>query len=243
MEQNNLLEVINKLLIVQERDVRMMRCQREIDQIPARGKEIEGEANHLREAALAIKEEHKKLLTEIRKVELEVETIRQNIAKLREQQFQLKSNEEFKALNSEISHMTGEIKKFEDQAIILMEQGEEIQKKEIKARSELTAFEMTIKERLSALDSRKSNLEAEVRQLTSERANITKDIANEHMRVYNRIIENKKDQALVLVENSTCAGCHMHLPAQVICDIKKWSSLVTCSFCGRILYLIAGSLK
>lgn len=243
MEQNNLVEIINKLLIVQERDLRMMRYQREIDQIPARRKEIESEANHLREAALAIKEEHKKILADIRKAELEVETVRQNIAKLREQQFQLKSNDEFKALNSEIAHMTADIKKFEEQAIALMEQDEAIQQKELCARNDLASFEVTIKERISALDIRKSNLEAEVRQLTSERANITKDIAGDHMRVYNRIIENKKDQALVLVENSTCGGCHMHLPAQVICDIKKWSALITCSFCGRILYLIAGSAK
>lgn len=238
MDQNSVSETINTLLIIQERDIRIMRCQREIDQIPQKSKEIEDEANKIRESAQKAKDESKVHQSEVKKIELEIESLRQKVAKLREQQFQIKSNEEFKALNNEISHLNDEIKKTEDQEITFMELVEDAQQKELKAQEDLRAMENTIKDHLLVLNERKTNLEVEVKQLKSDRDNIAKDVANEFMAIYNRIIENKKDQALVAVENGACAGCHMHLPAHVICDLKKRSGLIACSFCGRILYLV-----
>jgi len=238
MDQTSFSDTISKLLIIQERDVRIMRCQREIDQIPQKSKEIEDEAGQMRAAVQKTKEETKLHQSEVKKIELEIESLRQKIAKLREQQFQIKSNEEFKALNNEISHLNDEIKKTEDQEIKFMELVEDAQRKTLKAQAALRVVEDTIKDRLRVLQERKTSLETEIKQLASDRDNIAKDIASEFMAVYNRIIENKKDHALVAVENNTCAGCHMHLPAHVICDLKKRAALIACSFCGRILYLV-----
>ena len=119
-----------------------------------------------------------------------------------------------------------------------MEQVEEAQQREIKAQKDMAIMQTTIQSRLLALDERKTNLEAEILKIKSDRDNIAKDIGKNILAIYNRIIENKGDQALVAVENSTCAGCHMHLPAHVINEIKKRTGLVTCSFCGRIIYLV-----
>jgi len=238
MNENNISEIIDKLLIIQERDVRIMRCQREINQIPLQRKELEGEAGQLQESAQNAKNDCKTHQSEVKKVELEIESLRQKIAKLREQQFQIKSNEEFKVLNKEISLFNSEIKKTEDREIAFMEQVEEAQQREIKAQKDLTAMQATIQSRLLALNERKTNLEAEVLKIKSDRDHIAKDINKDMLAIYNRIIENKGDQALVAAENSNCAGCHMHLPAHIICEIKRGKGLVTCSFCGRILYLV-----
>jgi len=238
MNENNISEIIDKLLIIQERDVRMMRCQREIDQIPLQRKEIESEADQLKESAQNAKNDVKARQSEVKKVELEIDSLRQKIVKLREQQYQIKSNEEFKVLNNEISILNGEIKKLEDKEIAFMEHVEEAQQREIKAQKDMAAMQATIQNRLLVLNDRKTNLEAEVLKIKSDRDNIAKDISKDALAVYNRIIENKGDQALVAAENSNCAGCHMHLPAHIICEIKKKMGLVTCSFCGRILYLV-----
>lgn len=238
MDPSAISETITKLLIIQERDTRIMRSRREIDQIPQKRREIEDEAGQIREKAQNAKNETRGHQSEVKKIELEIESVRQKVARLREQQFQVKSNEEFKALNSEISHLSDEIKKLEDQELVFMELVEDAQQRDSQAQKDLMAVENTFKDRLKALTERKAHLEAEVKQLESDRDNIAKDIAAEFLTVYNRIIENKKDQALVAVENSACAGCHMQLPAHVACDVKKKAGLVACPFCGRILYLV-----
>lgn len=238
MKEHNINETIDKLLIIQERDVRMIQCQREIAQIPRQKKEIECEANKIRDETRNAKNEYKSQQAEIKKIELEIEALRQKIVKLREQQLQIKSNEEFRALNSEITGLNEDIKKMEDQEIGVMEKAENVRQKEAKALHDSAEMDKTIKERLTAVEQRKSNLETEVKQLKADRDLIAKDVAGEFLSVYNRIIENKKDKALVMVENSACAGCHMHLPPHVVCDLKKRTKLVACSFCGRILYLV-----
>ena len=86
---------------------------------------------------------------------------------------------------------------------------------------------------------RKTVLETKVREIKLKRDDLAKDIAGGALRLYNKIIENKQDRALVTAEKSICTGCHMRLPAHVSCDLKKKSALITCSFCGRILYLLA----
>ena len=238
MNENNISEIIDKLLVIQERDVRMMRCQREIDRIPLQRKEIEGEAGQLKGSVQDAKNDSKTHQSEVKTVELEIDSLRQKIVKLREQQFQIKSNKEFKVLNNEISIFNGEIKKTEDKEIVFMEQVEEAQEREIKTQNDMAAMQTTIQSRLHALDERKAALEAEVLKIKSDRDNIAKDIDKDMLAIYNRIIENKGDQALVAVENGICAGCHIRLPVHVINEIKKRTGLVTCSFCSRIIYLV-----
>lgn len=218
--------------------MRIMRCQREIDQIPRAYKETESEAEQMRLAAKTAKDELMAHQSEVKKTELEIESVRQKIAKLREQQFQIKSNDEFKALNKEIVNLNEEIKVMEDREITSMEMAEEARQRESKALENLRATENAIKERLQALGERQAGLETEIRQLQADRDHLAKSIAGDWLLKYNRILENKRDQALVAVENGACAGCRMHLPAQVICDLKKKSDLIACSFCGRILYLV-----
>lgn len=230
--------MIEKLLVVQERDMRILRCQREINQLPRQRQEIENEMKQNRELAQLAKNELKTRQAEIKNIELEIETLRQKIGKLREQQLQLKSNEEFRALNKEISFLNDEIKTLEDREIMAMEQAEEAVGKEADDHKKLEETEKTINGRLRVLDEKKASIEGEIKQLQSDRDLIAKDVAIEYLAVYNRIFENKKDMALVAVENGTCAGCHMQLATHVVYDLKKNDGLVSCSFCGRLLYLV-----
>ena len=43
-----------------------------------------------------------------------------------------------------------------------------------------------------------------------------------------------KDQHKALVGN--CGGCHLNIPPQIQHDAKKSAEVVSCSYCGRILY-------
>jgi len=235
MSQTNINQVIEKLLIVQERDVRVLRCQREIAQIPREKEAIENEINKIREQTQSAKNDVKTRHAEIKKIELEIDALRQKISKLREQQLQIKSNEEFRALNREVAALMDEIRKMEDREIAAMEQVEEARQKELSDQANMLEVEKTIKDRLRVFDDKKSALDAEIKQLQTDRDAIAKDIAHDCLKVYNRIFENKKDRALVAVENSTCTGCHMQLATHVVYDLKKNEGLVSCSFCGRLL--------
>ena len=46
----------------------------------------------------------------------------------------------------------------------------------------------------------------------------------------------RKDKALVPIQDGVCSGCHMKLPPYIIHDAKKRAEMVSCEFCGRLLY-------
>lgn len=236
MEKKNFTEVINQLLIIQERDTRIMRCQVELQAIPRRKQEIAAARDGNRGAADQAKDTLKAKQVAVKQSEVEIETCRQQVAKLREQQFQIKSNEEYKALNNEIGHIQAKMAELEDRALALMEEAERAQTDLARAKTDLDAGETRLAAELQKLDERRRNLEAEIQQIQKEHDALAAPLDAAIIKRYNRVIENKRDAAVVPVENNACGGCHMNLQAQVIQDAKKAANLVFCSFCGRILY-------
>jgi predicted nucleic acid-binding Zn-ribbon protein len=236
MEKQAVLEIIAKLLILQERDNQVVQCQRELDSIPARKKETETWIAAARQALDGAKETLQTRMAANKKLELEIEGCRQQIVKLREQQYQIKSNEEYRALNNEIAHIQKKARELEDQEIEGMEQAELAQAEIAHKNTDMEKDATRIREELQTLETRRSNLEQEVQKIQAERESLAAGIDHVWLARYNYIMDHKKDSALIAIERNACGACHMTLPPQVIHDTRKAEAIVTCSFCGRILY-------
>jgi len=172
----------------------------------------------------------------IHKFEIETETCREQIVKFREQQFQIKSNKEYKILEHEIALVNEQINDIEDREIELLEDIDNAKADVSKASSELEQKLANIKLEMQQLDTRQKNLESEMEQFKSERDKLASEIDKTWLNRYNRIMENKKDIALVAIEYSACSACHIKLPPQVIYNAKRADSVVLRNFCGRILH-------
>lgn len=236
MDKQTVLDVIDKLLVIQERDCRIARCQRELNDIPNLKQNIITRLDQHKAALENSKATIKTRTVAVKQREVEIETLRQQIAKLREQQFQIKSNEEFKVLNREIAVLQENIRGLEDREIELMETVEQARQEENGLKAELAKAEGTVQGEIQQLDERLKNLEGEVQQLQLDRQGLVVGIPEDWLSRYNRVMENRRDVALVGVEKNSCGGCHMKLPPHVLQDIKRADAIITCSFCGRLLY-------
>ena len=236
MDRQTVLDIIDKLLIIQERDCRIARCRRELNDIPNLKQNITVKLDQHKMALKNAKTTIKTQLVAVKQREVEIEALRQQIAKLREQQFKIKSNEEFKILNREIAVLQEKIRGLEDREIELMETVEQARLEDDGLKTELAKAEGAVNGEFQRFDERLKNLEAEVQQLLLDRQDLVVGIPEDWLSRYNRIMENRKDVALVSVEKNTCGGCHMKLPPHVLQDIKRADAIITCSFCGRLLY-------
>ena len=236
MDRQIVRDIIDKLLIIQERDCRIARCRRELNDIPNLKQNIAVKLDQHKMALKNAKTTIKTRLVAVKQREVEIETLRQQIAKLREQQFQIKSNEEFKVLNREIAVLQEKIRSLEDREIELMETVEQARLEDDGLKAELAKAEGAVNGEFQRFDERLKNLEAEVQQLLLDRQDLVVGIPEDWLSRYNRVMENRKDVALVSVEKNTCGGCHMKLPPHVLQDIKRADAIITCSFCGRLLY-------
>ena len=236
MDRQTVLDIIDKLLIIQERDCRIARCRRELNDIPNLKQNIAVKLDQHKMALKNAKTTIKTQLVAVKQREVEIETLRQQIAKLREQQFKIKSNEEFKILNREIAVLQEKIRGLEDREIELMETVEQARLEDDGLKAELAKAEGAVNGEFQRFDERLKNLEAEVQQLLLDRQDLVVGIPEDWLSRYNRVMENRKDVALVSVKKNTCGGCHMKLPPHVLQDIKRADAIITCSFCGRLLY-------
>lgn len=238
MDKQPVRAIIDKLLIVQERDGRIDRCRQELSTIPNQKQNLEAKLTEQRSALEKAQATLKARLAAIKNAEVEIETIRQQVAKLREQQFQIKSNEEFKVLNKEISGLQEKIKLLEDRELELMEAAELAQRDSENLKTQLGSAEKNARSECQALDERHKNLEAEIQQLDRDRQDLISSqvIPEDWLSRYTRVWENRRDVALVSLNSHACAGCHMTLPPHIIQEIKHAEGITTCSFCGRLLY-------
>src|SRR5688572_17324813 len=123
-----MLEVIEKLLVLQDRDRHIKRVQDELARIGPEREQLQSRLTTGQNALDAAKLKVKQIETNRKKLELEVEAKKELINKYSLQQFQTKKNEEYRALAHEIEMCKEAIVKLDDQQIELMEQIEAAQK-------------------------------------------------------------------------------------------------------------------
>ncbi|HMO05661.1 MAG TPA: C4-type zinc ribbon domain-containing protein [Kiritimatiellia bacterium] len=230
------MTTLEKLLVLQDRDRKLRQLLQETRDIPARKQLIESRLKANRDALHLAQENLKKNLASIKSVELEIESVKDTIKKYRGQQGQIKSNDQYRALEREIREQLGRVRELEEREIVLMEETETLKKVVTEREGALQQDDSAVQGDLKVLDERLANLQGEIEQARKNREGLTDGIDDSWLSRYSRIFNNKGDYALVPVENGTCGGCHMKVPPQLVQDAKRGDAMVSCSYCGRLLY-------
>ena len=231
-----MLDSIEKLLILQDRDRKINRVQQELAQIAPERESLRAKAGSTQSQLDAAKTRVKQIESERKQRDLEVEAKKSQIEKYANQQLQTRKNEEYKALAHEIEMAKDAIFRIEDQEIALMEQAEVAQKEVIRATLEANEAKKLADTQIAELGQREENFKKELAALQSGRAELASAVDEVARSRYDRILKSKGDNAVVGIDHGVCGGCHMKLQQQLIVMCQAQKELVTCSSCGRILY-------
>ena len=233
---DSMLEIIEKLLVLQERDRRIVRVSQELAHISPERESLRAKAATTQSSLEAAKLRVKQIETERKQRDLEIESKKTQIERYLNQQLQTRKNEEYKALTHEIEMAKEAIFKIEDVQIGLMEQAEAAQKDVARASAEATAAKQLLDDQISQLNQREANLKKELAELQANRVTLAGAVDDSTRSRYERLFKNKGENVVVGIEHSACGGCHMKLPAQVITHCRAQAEIVTCPTCARILY-------
>jgi predicted nucleic acid-binding Zn-ribbon protein len=231
-----MLETIEKLLILQDRDRRIHRLKGELAHIEPERQTLKARAGSAQAALENAKLRVKQLETARKDLELQVEAKKELIAKYANQQFQTRKNEEYRALQHEIDGCKAAISQIEDQELELMEQGDAAQKEVARATQAGSEVKKLVEDQVAQLGAREGNLKKELAELEANRGELASAVGETERSRYERLMRNKGENVVVGVQHGVCGGCHMKVQPQllVMCQAKK--ELVTCNNCGRILY-------
>src|ERR1017187_3317154 len=229
-------EIIEKLLILQDRDRKILRVSQELAHIGPERDGLRARATATQGQLQAAKLRVNQIESERKQRDLEIEAKKSQIEKYLNQQLLTRKNEEYKALTHEIEMAKEVIFKIEDAQIVLMEQAEAAQKEVARATVEAAAAKKLLDDQIGKLDQREENLKQDFARLTGERAQLASAVDESTRNRYERIFKSKGENVVMGVEHSACGGCHMKLPAQILISCQAQGEIVTCPSCGRILY-------
>ncbi|MDA1276134.1 MAG: C4-type zinc ribbon domain-containing protein [Verrucomicrobia bacterium] len=231
-----MLEVIEKLLILQDRDRKIVRVQTELASIGPERAALEGR-NHSAQVALEAAKRNTNQIESARKeLELEVDAKKLLIEKYSIQQFQTKKNDEYRALGHEIDGCKEAISKLEDRQLELMEQADEAHAKALSAGKSAKEAAKLVDSQKVALGEREETLKKQLAEFESNYQELAAAVEETVLTRYQRIRKQKGETSVVGVERCVCGGCHMKLPAQVVLSCQQQQEIVCCPNCGRILY-------
>ena len=231
-----MLQSLKVVLDIQEFDMKMIRLMRLKKERLKELDHIESLRRELHKQQLDKQEEIAELNRNISTQEIKIGEIKEKIKKLEAKQNTVKKVDEFNALTQEMTSSERERVATEQISSDLIDKRnleEEILEK--------------IKESLKQSEESSRSLENEIREsirminkegqeLRIDRDALVQTADPEIMKVYERLLNNKKDRVVVPIENRTCNGCHIALTAQHENIVRKGERLVFCEHCSRIHY-------
>ena len=231
-----MLEVIEKLLILQDRDRRLRRLRAELSHIAPERQMFQVKASEAQGTLEQAKTKVKQTESDRKTLELEVEAKKQLIERYANQQLQTRKNEEYRALAHEIETCKADIFKIEDKEIALMEQAETAQQDVARATQATSQSRKLMEDQLAQLNTREQNLKRELAELEVNREDLAAAVDETARARYERLFKSKGENVVVGVQHGVCGGCHMRVPPQLLVQCQAQQELIACSNCGRILY-------
>lgn len=223
------------LKTLQDIDISLHLIDKQLADIP---RQIEAAMADFKAAkdAIAEKEGLKAKLAKRRKeeeaeLEAHVSHVKEREAKL----YAIKTNKEYQAAIKEIADAKQADKEKEESIFKLME-GMDTISKEITQLSQGLAdkegafrkVEGELKEKGAALQT-----ERDAKKKMSEEAESGVD--PKVLKQY-RFIQRRFSDAMAVASHGICTGCNKRIPPQVYIELQKWSELITCPNCHRMLF-------
>lgn len=228
---------IAQLLQLQERDQRLRSLTKDLKDVPKLQERARAQLAGDQGAVEAALQKTREIEVRIKSVELDIQTRQNTIKRLQDQQFETRKNEEFQALGHEVQRYQNEVRAFEDKELEHMEELETAKQALAAAQAKLAGSQKLVNEELAQLEERGINLKKRVEETQAERATLAAPVEPQALDLYNRLMKNKGDAAVVALENGICGGCHMKLVQSTVLEVRHGEKLTQCESCGRILYI------
>tara|TARA_A100001015_G_C14987687_1_gene712306 strand:+ start:1084 stop:1800 length:717 start_codon:yes stop_codon:yes gene_type:complete len=227
-----------ELLLLHGRDRRYGKLEEELKLLPYDIKRMEKKISTENESIDLAVSEWKQLESQNNSLEKEIIEIGEKISKSKVRQLGVKKNEEYQALENEISSLTLLQSQKEDEQIEVL-----VNIDDAKATAEIAQDKIVSK--VKDLERQKQGFEDRIAQVKTELQDLNKEIETartqveaEMLKTYDRV---KKVVArapyLAPLKDQKCSGCNLRVSNDVISTALVEQKLTQCDQCGRIVYV------
>lgn len=228
---------IEKLLIVQHRDMTLQKIEQELTRIPTERASIEAaiaaEEANIEAAKLSLQSK------EVQRKDLdnEVKTKETALQRFRTQQLEVKKNDEYRALTHQIEQTESDILKLEEREIELMLEIDEVKATFEAERETIRARIQSQREQIELLGQREANLAASAEEAGREFEASRQEADAHYLSHYDRVKQMvKRAPYVVPIEDHKCGGCHLRVSNEVSRGARDAGEPHFCDQCARMVY-------
>jgi predicted nucleic acid-binding Zn-ribbon protein len=222
----------------------------DLQKIDHRLHEIEGQRKELLAAILKVRDpltqlEKKRddlisqvseLRNQMRQIEVTIQEDSDKAEKSKEKLPLITTQKEYFALQKEIEIMERNKNRLEEELLQKMGTFEELQKEKDETVSMVETEKENFLKKKEEMESANVQFDTEFGELTEKKEKVTREIGPRSLGHYNNVLTYQGTPAVVQIIDGNCQGCHMNLPPQLFNDVRKGESVMTCSYCNRILF-------
>lgn len=227
---------IEKILILQERDMRRVLLEGQLKAVPAEIATVRNKIEEEKSATESAKLDWKNLESKRKALENEVTSGEEKIAKFRSQQLLVKKNDEYQALGHEIDHALEAVGNLEEEEIAIMLQLDAAKEKIAAAEAVVKGNIAGHESRIAQLHEREKNLAAELEEQGRRVEEARDAVEPSAQSAYDRLVRSAGFPVCVPLKDHKCGGCHLKVSSGVESETRAGSKLAYCDNCGRILY-------
>ena len=230
---------LQKLVALQNLDTTIRKLEKELEAIPQRRAEIEGEFD---QRAFEIKAlENKRDEAKHNRARLENEVVEQKgrVERAERNLMSSKKQDEYTAAIREADAARKLISTLETQILETMESLEQSESALNERAEEIASLNSDREARLKLFDEERSSQSVRLNEARTERDQVFATLPKALSSLYGRISTKIRDGiAVAEARNRSCTACFMALRPQVMSEIRRGDEVITCDNCGRILYYV-----
>lgn len=227
---------LEKLIALQELDIKIREIEKEIANIPNKQAEIENQFNAFAADYLSKKNHLETAKKEQRQAELDLKELEGKLEKYKQDLMRVRNEREYSTVLREIDVTKKAISGLETQTLEKLEVIEQLEHEIATLTPEIEVKRREFDALIAACASDLDKLNADVAAWRQQRAGLVSGIPADLLARYGRLSQLRDGLALAEVRDGSCTCCYMTIRPQAYADVRKGEQILTCDNCSRILY-------
>jgi predicted nucleic acid-binding Zn-ribbon protein len=232
---------LEQLLLVQAHDTELDRLRYRRESLPARSELAAREADVATSSARVaeLRAARDGVLAEERKLDDEASSLEAKAKDVESKLYSgtVSSPRELQAMQSDVESLNRHRSEIEDRELEVMERREQLDEELKVAENDLAGFEAEVMRLRAAIAEAEAEIDAEVAQEMTARADDAKQIPQQLLADYERRRATNRGAGVARLVGDTCQACHLSVPSTEVERIRRApeGSVSYCDNCGAIL--------
>jgi predicted nucleic acid-binding Zn-ribbon protein len=229
---------IERLITLQKIDSAIHEAEHRLADEPVRLQALDRRLDEARAQVADAKERLSLNQAARREIEKDVALHQGRLSKFRDQAMNVKTNQEYHAIQHEMSFAQNEIKAHEERMLERMMEADDLNGSLKIAETALAATQKDVDAEKKAITAEHDVLRAKVDALNAERATVIGSLAPDALRTFEAVSRRRNGVAMAEAKDGICTICHVRLRPQVFNTVRRNDAVIQCDSCNRILYFV-----